>query len=82
MNRFYTFLFILFSGLSWAAYSYVPFMTGTNNSFHNETISQISKPNKTGISLCEMADVCSDISSAQTLQTAPTDVNLSLIHIS
>ncbi|MBK8548294.1 MAG: hypothetical protein IPL63_13275 [Saprospiraceae bacterium] len=75
MNRFYTFLFILFSGLSWAAYSYVPFMTGTNNSFHNETISQISKPNKTGISLCEMADVCSDISSAQTLQTAPTDVN-------
>ncbi|MBK6566060.1 MAG: T9SS type A sorting domain-containing protein [Saprospiraceae bacterium] len=75
MNRFYTIIFILFSGLSWAAYSYLPFITGTKNSIQNKTIPQLPKLNNTGISLCEMADVCSDISSAQTLQTAPTDVN-------
>jgi hypothetical protein len=75
MNRFYTIIFILFSGLSWAAYSYVPFITGTKNSIQHKTIPTIPKRDKTIISLCEMADVCSDISSAQTLQTAPTDVN-------
>ncbi|MBK8620582.1 MAG: T9SS type A sorting domain-containing protein [Saprospiraceae bacterium] len=29
----------------------------------------------TSVAACEIADICSDITSAQTLQTAPTDVN-------